>query len=35
MGVARQKGGIAGSQNLSADKAAAAKTLKLHVDIEK
>ena len=35
MGVARQRGGIAGSQNLSADKAAAAKTLKLHVDIEK
>ena len=35
MGVARQKGGIAGSQNLNADKAAAAKTLKLHVDIEK
>ena len=30
MGVARQKGGIAGSQNLNADKAAAAKTVKLH-----
>jgi cytoskeletal protein CcmA (bactofilin family) len=35
MGVARQKGGIAGSQNLNADKAAAAKTVKLHVDFEK
>lgn len=35
MGVARQKGGIAGSQNLNADKATAAKTVKLHVDFEK
>ncbi len=35
MGVARQKGGIAGSQNLNADKAAAAKTVKLQVDFEK
>lgn len=35
MGVARQKGGIAGSQNVNADKAAAAKTVKLHVDFEK
>jgi cytoskeletal protein CcmA (bactofilin family) len=35
MGVARQKGGIAGAQNLNADKAAAAKTVKLHVDFEK
>jgi len=35
MGVARQEGGIAGSQNLNADKAAAAKTVKLHVDFEK
>lgn len=35
MGVARQKGGMAGSQNLNADKAAAAKTVKLHVDFEK
>jgi cytoskeletal protein CcmA (bactofilin family) len=35
MGVARQKGGMAGSQNLNADKAAATKTVKLHVDFEK
>jgi cytoskeletal protein CcmA (bactofilin family) len=35
MGVARQKGGIAGSQNLNTEKAAAAKTVKLHVDFEK
>jgi len=35
MGVARQKGGIAGSQNLNADKATAAKTVKLQVDFEK
>ena len=35
MGVARQKGGIAGSQNLNTDKAAAAKTVKLQVDLEK
>ena len=35
MGVARQRGGIAGSQNLNADKAAAAKTVKLQVDFEK
>ncbi len=35
MGVARQRGGIAGSQSLNADKAAAAKTVKLQVDFEK
>ena len=35
MGVARQKSGIAGSQNLNADKVAAAKTVKLQVDFEK
>ncbi|HEY7321764.1 MAG TPA: polymer-forming cytoskeletal protein [Candidatus Binatia bacterium] len=35
MGAARQKGGIAGSQNVNADKVAAAKTVKLHVDFEK
>ena len=35
MGAARQKGGIAGSQSLGADKAAAAKTSKLQSDFEK
>ena len=35
MGVVRQKGGIAGSQNLNADKVAAAKTVKLQMDFEK
>src|SRR5215510_6233057 len=35
MGVARQKAGIAGSQNLNADKVAAAKTVKLQMDFEK
>ena len=35
MGVARQKGGIAGSQNLNADKVPAAKTVKLQMDFEK
>jgi hypothetical protein len=35
MGAARQKGGIAGSQNVNADKVVAAKTVKLHVDFEK
>src|SRR5215475_3685822 len=34
MGAARQKGGIAGSQNLNADKVAAAKTVKLQMDFE-
>jgi cytoskeletal protein CcmA (bactofilin family) len=35
MGVARQKGGVAGSQSLSAEKAAAAKTPKLQADFNK
>jgi cytoskeletal protein CcmA (bactofilin family) len=35
MGVAKQKGGVAGSQNLSAEKAAVAKTPRLQVDFEK
>jgi cytoskeletal protein CcmA (bactofilin family) len=35
MGAARQKGGIAGSQNLNADKVSAAKTVKLQMDFEK
>jgi hypothetical protein len=35
MGVAKQKGGVAGSQNLSAEKAAVAKTAKLQADFEK
>jgi cytoskeletal protein CcmA (bactofilin family) len=35
MGVTRQKGGVVGSQSLSADKAAAAKTAKLQVDFDK
>jgi hypothetical protein len=35
MGVARQKGGIANSENKNAEKTAAAKTVKLPVDFEK
>jgi len=35
MGAARQKGGIAGSQSLGADQAAAAKTSKLQTEFEK
>jgi cytoskeletal protein CcmA (bactofilin family) len=35
MGVAKQKGGVTGAQNLSAEKAAVAKTAKLQVDFEK
>ncbi len=35
MGVAKQKGGVTGSQNLNAEKAVAAKTAKLQADFEK
>ena len=35
MGVAKQKDGVAGSQSLSAEKAAVAKTAKLQADFEK
>ncbi|HXV83764.1 MAG TPA: polymer-forming cytoskeletal protein [Candidatus Binatia bacterium] len=35
MGAATQKGGLAKSQNINADKAAAGKTVKLPVDFEK
>ena len=35
MGVARQKGGVAGSQGLNADKGTATKTVKLQADFEK
>lgn len=35
MGVARQKGGVAGAQSLNADKATATKTVKLQADFEK
>ena len=35
MGMARQKGGVAGSQSLGAEKAAAAKTPRLQADFDK
>jgi hypothetical protein len=35
MGVAKPKGGVTGSQNLSAEKAVVAKTTKLQADFEK
>jgi hypothetical protein len=35
MGMAQQKGGVAGSQGLGAEKAAAAKTPRLQADFDK
>jgi cytoskeletal protein CcmA (bactofilin family) len=35
MGVAKQKGGVTASQNLSTEKAVVAKTAKLQADFEK